>query len=160
MADENLSGSGAALLRAAGHDVTTVLEQGLGGVTDPRLAAICRSAPRGCTKGVVLTSRQHDAVVRSATRDNDDGEGKPARIFPPCQLPPNRRRSPSSPSSSCWEEPCASSAPDPPRRPRHSSSRPSLARLPLPTALPAAPSRASPQSEGKLRGHQQIRQSE
>jgi len=46
MADENLSGSGAALLRAAGHDVTTVLEQGLGGVTDPRLAAICRTERR------------------------------------------------------------------------------------------------------------------
>jgi predicted nuclease of predicted toxin-antitoxin system len=46
MTDENLSASAAALLRLAGHDVTSALERGLGGVADPRLAAICQTEER------------------------------------------------------------------------------------------------------------------
>ena len=44
--DENLPESAAALLRAAGQDVTTVLAEGLGGVADPRVAAVCRGEAR------------------------------------------------------------------------------------------------------------------
>lgn len=44
--DENLPESAAALLRAAGHEVTTALEEGLGGVADPRVAAVCRAEER------------------------------------------------------------------------------------------------------------------
>jgi predicted nuclease of predicted toxin-antitoxin system len=44
--DENLPKTAADLLRAAGHDVSTVLEQGLRGVTDSRVAAVCRSEGR------------------------------------------------------------------------------------------------------------------
>ena len=44
--DENLPDSVAMLLRAAGHDVTTVLEEKLGGATDPQVAQVCRSEMR------------------------------------------------------------------------------------------------------------------
>jgi predicted nuclease of predicted toxin-antitoxin system len=44
--DENLPESIAAILLAAGHDVTTVLGEGLGGVADPRVAAVCRKEQR------------------------------------------------------------------------------------------------------------------
>jgi predicted nuclease of predicted toxin-antitoxin system len=44
--DENLPDSAAALLRAAGHDVTTAFAEGLGGVADPRVAGVCRSEAR------------------------------------------------------------------------------------------------------------------
>ena len=44
--DENLPASAAALLRAAGHDVTTALEEGLGGARDPRVAAACKEEGR------------------------------------------------------------------------------------------------------------------
>lgn len=40
--DENLPNELALLLRGAGHDAVTVLEQGLGGVKDPDLIALCR----------------------------------------------------------------------------------------------------------------------
>jgi len=41
--DENLPVEAADILRAEGHDVLTVNEQGLGGVCDADLAAVCRS---------------------------------------------------------------------------------------------------------------------
>ena len=41
--DENLGSRGAAILRAAGHHVTTVAEEGLSSSSDTRLAAVCRS---------------------------------------------------------------------------------------------------------------------
>jgi predicted nuclease of predicted toxin-antitoxin system len=44
--DENLPNSAAMLLRTAGHDVTTVLEEKLGGVADPQVAEVCRSETR------------------------------------------------------------------------------------------------------------------
>jgi len=40
--DENLGTRGAELLRAAGHDVSTVMEQGLCATTDRTLIAACR----------------------------------------------------------------------------------------------------------------------
>lgn len=40
--DENLGARGSALLRAAGHDVVTVAEQGLRGTTDKALIETCR----------------------------------------------------------------------------------------------------------------------
>ena len=44
--DENLPNSAAILLRTAGHDVTTVLGEKLGGVADPKVAEVCRSETR------------------------------------------------------------------------------------------------------------------
>jgi predicted nuclease of predicted toxin-antitoxin system len=44
--DENLPHSAAMLLRAAGHDVITVLEQKLGGHADPRVIDVCRTEAR------------------------------------------------------------------------------------------------------------------
>jgi predicted nuclease of predicted toxin-antitoxin system len=44
--DENISVSGADLLRNSGHDVATVREQGLGGSSDDRIFAACVSEER------------------------------------------------------------------------------------------------------------------
>ena len=44
--DENLPNSATMLLRAAGHDVTTVLEEKFGGAADPQVAEVCRSETR------------------------------------------------------------------------------------------------------------------
>jgi predicted nuclease of predicted toxin-antitoxin system len=44
--DENLPDSVARVLRAAGHDATTVIEQGLGGQADAVVAAACRQEGR------------------------------------------------------------------------------------------------------------------
>ena len=41
--DENLGRRGAAILRAAGHRVTTVAEEGLSSASDEQLAEVCRS---------------------------------------------------------------------------------------------------------------------
>jgi predicted nuclease of predicted toxin-antitoxin system len=40
--DENLPAEVAVLLKNAGHDASTVLEQNLGGVADPNLAITCK----------------------------------------------------------------------------------------------------------------------
>jgi predicted nuclease of predicted toxin-antitoxin system len=45
--DENLGTRGAELLRTAGHDVSTVTEQGLCVTTDRTLIAACRDEGRG-----------------------------------------------------------------------------------------------------------------
>jgi predicted nuclease of predicted toxin-antitoxin system len=45
-ADENLPASATAALRAAGHDVRTVLDEALGGAADPDVLAACRSEGR------------------------------------------------------------------------------------------------------------------
>jgi len=44
--DENLPDSAGMLLRTAGHDVTTVLGEKLGGAADPKVAEVCRSETR------------------------------------------------------------------------------------------------------------------
>jgi predicted nuclease of predicted toxin-antitoxin system len=44
--DENLGERGAALFRAAGHEVKTVPEQGLQGASDRTLISICRQEGR------------------------------------------------------------------------------------------------------------------
>ncbi len=44
--DENLGNRGADLLRAAGHDVATVPEEGVAGASDPSLIAIASSEHR------------------------------------------------------------------------------------------------------------------
>ncbi len=41
-ADENLPGEAAELLRSAGHDASTILEQSMGGEPDPDVASVCR----------------------------------------------------------------------------------------------------------------------
>lgn len=44
--DENLPGEGVQILRAAGHDAVTVLEQGLGGKPDPEIFAVVQAEGR------------------------------------------------------------------------------------------------------------------
>ena len=44
--DENLPVELADLLRRAGHDAATVLDQGLGGARDPELASVCSQEDR------------------------------------------------------------------------------------------------------------------
>ena len=44
--DENLPRELAVILREWGHDATTVLDQGLDGSSDPRVASICRDESR------------------------------------------------------------------------------------------------------------------
>ena len=45
--DENLGERGAALFRAAGHEVMTVSEQALAGASDHRLISVCAKEGRG-----------------------------------------------------------------------------------------------------------------
>ena len=52
--DENLGPLGQALLQADGHDVMTVLQQGLGGADDTRLFDVCRG------EGRILITLDHD----------------------------------------------------------------------------------------------------
>ena len=52
--DENIGRRGADLLRAAGHDVATVLEQGMSGASDQALFVTCRAEDR------VLVTLDHD----------------------------------------------------------------------------------------------------
>ena len=44
--DENLPVEIAALLRDAGYEATSVVDQGLGGSADPDIAAVCRKENR------------------------------------------------------------------------------------------------------------------
>jgi predicted nuclease of predicted toxin-antitoxin system len=44
--DENLPVEAAQLLRAAGHDAMTVIEQGLSGINDPALSQVCNAESR------------------------------------------------------------------------------------------------------------------
>jgi predicted nuclease of predicted toxin-antitoxin system len=44
--DENVPGEVAEMLRSAGHDAVSVLDQNLGGWADPGVAAVCRSEAR------------------------------------------------------------------------------------------------------------------
>ena len=52
--DENIGRRGLELLEAAGHDVTTVRDQGLGGATDEELFEACS------TEGRALITLDHD----------------------------------------------------------------------------------------------------
>ena len=59
--DENLGDRGAAILRAAGHHVTTVAEEGLSSASDQKLAEVCRS-DRKCLVTLDLDFRQPVAI--------------------------------------------------------------------------------------------------
>jgi uncharacterized protein with PIN domain len=52
--DENIGNRGQEMLRAAGHDVTTIADQGMGGVADQRLFEVCATEQR------VLITLDHD----------------------------------------------------------------------------------------------------
>jgi len=58
--DENLPVEVAQLLRETGHDVFTVLEQGLGGAKDQAIAEICQAEQRA-----LVTLDIHFADIRS-----------------------------------------------------------------------------------------------
>ena len=83
--DENLPGEGVQILRAAGHDALTVLDQGLGGKPDPEIFAVVQAEGRalipldvgfgnirtyspGSNAGIVVLrlGRQSKAVVLAA----------------------------------------------------------------------------------------------
>jgi predicted nuclease of predicted toxin-antitoxin system len=66
-ADENLPASATAALRAAGHDVQTVLDEALGGAADPDVVAACQ--------------REGRALV---TLDKDLTD---VRAYPPAEFP-------------------------------------------------------------------------
>jgi len=66
--DENLPVDVAQLLREAGHDVYSVHEQGLVGVKDQVLAAVCRSENR-----VMVTLDTHFADIRTYPPENYSG---------------------------------------------------------------------------------------
>lgn len=57
--DENLPVEAAELLREAGHDATTVLEQDMGGESDPNVAAVCLHEAR-----VLVTFDLHERYGR------------------------------------------------------------------------------------------------
>lgn len=44
--DENLPADAAELLRGAGHDAVTVLDQAMGGSSDPNVAVVCQAEDR------------------------------------------------------------------------------------------------------------------
>ena len=58
--DENMPARAAEVLREAGHDVTTVLDQGLGGVRDETVASACAAEKR-----ILVTLDLDFADVRS-----------------------------------------------------------------------------------------------
>jgi predicted nuclease of predicted toxin-antitoxin system len=58
--DENLGRRGLELLKASGHDATTVSEQGLSGVTDERLFEVCSAEGRA----LVTLDRDFGQVTR------------------------------------------------------------------------------------------------
>lgn len=66
--DENLPIEVAQLLREAGHDVFSVHEQGLVGVTDQVLAAVCQSEKR-----VMVTLDTHFADIRTYPPESYSG---------------------------------------------------------------------------------------
>lgn len=55
--DENIGRRGLEILRAAGHDVMTVLDQGLGGTTDERLFATCAGEGRALMPWITISAR-------------------------------------------------------------------------------------------------------
>ena len=64
--DENLGSRGAAILRAAGHHVRTVAEEGLSSASDRRLAEVCRS-DRKCLVTLDLDSATRCDSLRRTT---------------------------------------------------------------------------------------------
>jgi uncharacterized protein (DUF433 family)/predicted nuclease of predicted toxin-antitoxin system len=58
--DENLGRRGLELLKASGHDATTVSEQGLSGVTDEKLLEVCSAEGRA----LVTLDRDFGQVTR------------------------------------------------------------------------------------------------
>lgn len=63
--DENLPVEIAVLLRDAGYDATTVVDQGLGGSADPGIASVCRNEDR-----VLVTLDMDFADIRTYPPDH------------------------------------------------------------------------------------------
>jgi predicted nuclease of predicted toxin-antitoxin system len=59
--DENIGRRGLELLKASGHDVMTVRDQGLGGVTDEKLFEVCVAEGRA----LITLDRDFGQVTRS-----------------------------------------------------------------------------------------------
>ena len=70
--DENLPGALAKIFVEAGHDASTVVDQGIGGAADPDIASVCQSEGR--------------AIV---TMDMDFAD---IRLYPPQHYASNRHR--------------------------------------------------------------------
>jgi hypothetical protein len=77
--DENLGNRGAAILRDAGHDVATVVDQGLGSSTDANLIQVCSAEDRclvsldlDFSNPIVFPPRQYKgiAVLRLSPPDS------------------------------------------------------------------------------------------
>ena len=96
-------------------------------------------------------SESSSHIPAPVRRERMTARGPRAPTFPACQLHLNRRRSPSSPSSSCWVAPSVCSALVRPPAPRNSNSRPSVVK---PSRLIARRKRERPgrESENALPG--------
>lgn len=74
--DENLPSEAAELLRNAGHDAVSVLDQGLGGCPDREIAAVCKAESRILVTldtdfADILTYPPHDFAGIVVLRSND-----------------------------------------------------------------------------------------
>ena len=66
--DENLPVEAAEVLRRGGHDATTVLEEGISGSLDPRIAAVCQQEQRA-----LITLDKDFADIRTYPPSEYDG---------------------------------------------------------------------------------------
>lgn len=83
--DENLPLEVAAMLRDAGHDAMTVLEQGLGGHVDASIADVCKREARA----LVTLDLDFSSVQRTRPRSTRASlccglEGRTKRTCSPC----------------------------------------------------------------------------
>ena len=102
--DENLGRRGAAILRAAGHQVTTVAEEGLSAASDEQLAEVCRSDRKCLGRSTWTSATLFDSLRRAipASRPSDCRAGRaPETCFRQSALwPPGLRGVPS--TASLW----------------------------------------------------------
>jgi hypothetical protein len=64
--DENIGRRGRELLKATGHDVMTVWDQGLRGVTDEKLSRFAPTRGERLLPSIVISARSRDSRPRRA----------------------------------------------------------------------------------------------